>query len=339
MDALGVPRGDGERAVLPAQQVGVEGAEQARGDRVGRRLALGEVDEVVVAIGQLGGDRLQPGPRVAQREAAPRGEVGGRGRAVAGQVAAGELGQRGVALGALELGRRRGAEPVAREREGVGAVLAQRTEDGHPAQRGEHEQVRRGLALGADALGGDALGQLRTGQRARVGQRALDDLHRPLGVVGRDALLREPPATRGRAGGRGEPQQPRIVLAADEVQRAAPQPGDDDGALVGERRVDIGRRDRWGTGAQRQARRTQVLGLHREQPPDDVRDAGRPRAVQQLRRGAGATQDGAGHAWARPRTSASSCAGRISGVTRRRGMAYGSPTRVACPSWVVVAPM
>ena len=99
------------------------------------------------------------------------------------------------------------------------------------------------------------------------------------------------------------------------------------------------RRDRRSAGAQGQARRAQVLGLHREQPPDDARDAGRARAVQQLRRGAGATHGVPRHAWSRLRTSASSCAGLISGVTRTRGMAYGSPARVAWPSWVVVAPM
>ena len=61
-------------------------------------------------------------------------------------------------------------------------------------------------------------------------------------------------------------------------------------------------RHRGGAGAQGQARRAQVLGLHRQQPPDDLRHAGRARAVQELRRRAGATQRGRcgpAHAWAR----------------------------------------
>ena len=43
-------------------------------------------------------------------------------------------------------------------------------------------------------------------------------------------------------------------------------------------------------GAQRQARRAQVLGLHGQQPADDLGDARRARAVQQLRRRPGATE-------------------------------------------------
>ena len=81
---------------------------------------------------------------------------------------------------------------------------------------------------------------------------------------------------------------------------------------------------RGGAGAQRQPRRAQVLGLHRQQPRDDVRDAGRARAVQELRRRAGATQRGRRGrlTGARGRARvATSCRGVISGVTRTRGSA------------------
>ena len=108
------------------------------------------------------------------------------------------------------------------------------------------------------------------------------------------------------------------------AERAAPEPRDDDRALVAERRVGVGRRDRRGAGAQGQARRAQVLGLHRQQPAHDVRDAGRARAVHELRRCAGATQRvrwRRPHRWASPRTVATSCSGVISGVTRTRGSA------------------
>jgi hypothetical protein len=209
---------------------------------------------------------------------------------VSGEVAARQLGQGGLALGPFERRIRDDAQPVAREREGVGAILAHRAEDGDPAQPREPQQVRRRLALGADPPRRQALGQLGARERALLGQRALDDLHGALGLPRRDALLPEPPATGGEARGRREPEQPRVVVAADEVQRAASEPGDDHRALLGERCVDVGGGEPGRAGAQGQARRAQVLGLHGQESRHDLGDACRPRAVQQLRGRPGAAE-------------------------------------------------
>ena len=81
--------------------------------RLGGR-ALGEVDEAVLALDQLGGDRAEAGAGVAQRQARPAGEVAVVGRAVADEVAAGQLGERRVAVDRLLR-----AEPVADEDVGV----------------------------------------------------------------------------------------------------------------------------------------------------------------------------------------------------------------------------
>ena len=99
-------------------------------------------------------------------------------------------------------------------------------------------------------------------------------------------------------------------------------------------------RDRRGAGAQGQARRAQVLGLHREQPPDDARDAGRARAVQRLRRRAGATHGAAavtrGARLAHERQ-------QLRGTHLRRDTHARQGVRVpgarGLAGWVVVAPM
>jgi hypothetical protein len=111
VDAVRVLGVDRERAVLPAEQVGVERAEEPRRQARGRRRAGGEVDELA-RRGELDRDRREPGAGVAQAEPGPRCEVGRTRRAMAAQVAAGELGQRRVAI-RRAAGR---AEPVVRER-------------------------------------------------------------------------------------------------------------------------------------------------------------------------------------------------------------------------------
>ena len=273
----------------------------------------GAVGAARVARGAVRGDRLQRGARVAQREAAPGGEVGGRRGSVAGEVAARELGQRGIAI-ELPVG---GAAPSQSRVSAKAWLPSSRSgpSTAMPAQGGEHQQVHDRLALGADAVGGDPLGELGARERPVFGERALDDLHRALGVVGRHALLPQAPAVRRQARGRGERQQPPIVVAPDEVQRAAHQPRDHHGALVGERGIDVAGGEAGRARAQGQARGAQVLGLHRQQVADDVRDACRARAVQQLGRRPGATLR------RHPCASATTSAGVICGVTLRRGRA------------------
>ena len=144
--------------------------------------------------------------------------------------------------------------------------------------------MRRRLALGPGAARGDPLGQLSARQRTLVGQSGFDDGDGALGGVGRHALLAQPARVAGHARRGRQGEQPRIVLGRHEVQRAATEPAHGQRALVGEGGVDVGGAQSLGAGAQGQARRTQVLGLHREQPSDDgigLRSAG---AVQELRR-------------------------------------------------------
>jgi hypothetical protein len=139
---------------------------------------------------------------------------------VAGEVATGQLCQGAVAIHGP--GR---AQPVVDERI---AVLAadHRSADGDATEAGADEQVHQCLSGGGHARGGDALTELRAGEWALVGQRALDRVHAALGGLRRDALLGQTPSVRGEQRWCGQRLQPRVVLAADEMQRAAAEPGD-----------------------------------------------------------------------------------------------------------------
>lgn len=75
----------------PAEQERIEGAKQARWGHRRRRRALHQLDQAVLAFDQLRGDRLQPCPGVAQRQAGPAGEVAVVGGCVPGQIAASQL--------------------------------------------------------------------------------------------------------------------------------------------------------------------------------------------------------------------------------------------------------
>ena len=141
-----------------------------------------------------------------------------------GQVAARELGERTLAV---DRPRQWCAEPVAREDE---ALLAR--EDGDAAQRGEHEQMRRGLALRADAAGGDPLGEGGTRERPLVGQRALDHGHGAVRVIGCDAFLPQPTPARSEPRRRGQGQQPRVVLRGHEV--LGPALSGNDSVVIGQ---------------------------------------------------------------------------------------------------------
>ena len=127
--------------------------------------------------------------------------------------------------------------------------------------------------------------------------RAHDD-QRP-GRVGIAAELREPAPGGRRALGRRQRVQPRIVLACDEVQRAAQQPAGDERAVRRERCIDLRGVFRRAAGAQGQPRRAQVLRLDREQVPDRASGIRRRRA-----RAAAAplSAGGAAGAVARPRS-------------------------------------
>src|SRR5580704_19426564 len=77
--------------------------------------------------------------------------------------------------------------------------------------------------------------------------------------------------------------QPPIVLAADQVQRAAVQPGDDQ-RLVLQRAVYVSGSEPHGPRPHREPGPARVLRLDREQPLGDRGRAGGRLARQQLRR-------------------------------------------------------
>ena len=134
----------------------------------------------------------QPGAGVAQRQARPGGEVAVARGGVGGQVPACKLDQGAVAVDGWRRVGEHEATPSIHHRDA--------------AQGGQHEQVRGGLGLGADARGGDALGQLGARERSFARERVAHDGHRAVGVVGRHALLAQAAATGREAGGRGEGQ-------------------------------------------------------------------------------------------------------------------------------------
>ena len=125
------------------------------------------------------------------------------------------------------------------------------------------------LALRSHAGGGDPLAQLRTGERAVIGEGSLDDLDSLLHGTRRQALLGQPRRAGGEPTGRGEGEQPVIVLAANEVKGAAVQPADDERPLIAESAIEIRHREAGAPGADRQAHAAGVLALHGEQAIHD----------------------------------------------------------------------
>ena len=79
--------------------------------------------------------------------------------------------------------------------------------------------------------------------------------------------------------------EPRVVLAADHVERPPQEPADDQRPLLGQLTVDGGRGQPGGAGANGQARRAELLSLDGEQSPDDLGRGARPAGVEQLCRG------------------------------------------------------
>ena len=120
-------------------------------------------------------------------------------------------------------------------------------------------------------------------ERPLLGQRALDDRPPRSARGGDDALLRQPPRVAGEQRRRRQRVQPRVVLAAHEVQRPAVEPRDDERAVLGQRAVDVGGRQPGGPRADRQPRAARVLRLHGEQPLGDGDRSRRGRPGEQLR--------------------------------------------------------
>jgi len=152
-----------------------------------------------------------------------------------------------------------------------------------PAHRGEKEQVDQRLALGAHAGGVEPLAQLLPRQRPLLGERPPDRLQGTLGFRLAHTLLAQSAFAGGEQRRRGQPLQQRIVLAADQVQRAAVEPADDQLPL-GQRPLDVGRAQPLGPRPHREAEAARVLALNGKQTPGDGRRIGEWRAAEALRR-------------------------------------------------------
>ena len=77
--------------------------------------------------------------------------------------------------------------------------------------------------------------------------------------------------------------KPEVVLAADEMERAAVEPGDDQRAIVTEGTVDVGCVQPPRARPHSQAKTTLILSLHRQQPFRDGVRVTRRRTREQLR--------------------------------------------------------
>ena len=139
------------------------------------------------------------------------------------------------------------------------------------------------LAGGRHSCHHEALPKLRTGERPFRGERPLDHVHAAVSKRRRDSLLGQTTRVSGEERRCRQGVQPRVVLAADEVQRAAVEPRDQERALVGESAVDVGGGESGRPGANREARSPRVLPLHREQPLGHRHGIARRRPREELR--------------------------------------------------------
>ncbi len=200
---------------------------------------------------------------------------------MAGQVPAGQLRERAVAIAIGEVGRRT-AQPVAHEGEGVpcrpNGSLHHQT-----AQDGREEQVPHRLAFGPDPDSGHPRRQLAAGHRAVIGQRPRYQGHSPLRILRGDALLTQAtPVPRHLRRGR-KPQQPRVVVAAHEMERPSVEPGHHERPVCRQRPIDGAGRQPFDSGSKGQPSPHGILCLHGEQVADCRLGAARNRVLEQLR--------------------------------------------------------
>ena len=206
--------------------------------------------------------------RVAHRQARPGREVLGPGRRVGAGVAAGELGQRGVAV-RERAGR---AEPVVRERVGRLASRASAASITWPSAAALITRWIGRLRIVGRArwpAARDVLGDLVAGARA-VRDRGADGRGR---IRRADAHLLAAPAPAREPDRPEQRHQPARVLGRDEVQRPAHAPDPGDGALL---EAGRGRPPTAVAPAQPRAhaegRRGRVLGLQSADQPHDLVD-------------------------------------------------------------------
>ncbi len=126
------------------------------------------------------------------------------------------------------------------------------------------------------------MAELAAAERTVLGERPRDQPHGPVTSGRADAELREPPGARGKARRGRQRVQPGVVLAGDQVQRAAVQPRDHERAIDGQRTIDVGRAEPAGPGANGEPEAPRVLSLYRQQRAGGLERTGGPRGGEQL---------------------------------------------------------
>src|SRR5581483_6583317 len=119
-------------------------------------------------------------------------------------------------------------------------------------------------------------------RRRTIGESPLEKRERAPQLRRRDALLAETRVARPTQRRRDERAQPRVVLAADEVKRAAVQRRHEN-RPIGKRRLDVTRVQTASARADRKPETARILRLHREQPLDNRNSVIRGLARKQLR--------------------------------------------------------
>ncbi len=129
------------------------------------------------------------------------------------------------------------------------------------AQGGLQQHVHQALANGGHAGGRQPIGDLGPGQRSVRGEGTGDDGNAPISRLRRYPLLSQASGVGRRERRDSEGLQPGVVLAADQVQGAAVDPGDHQGPVFGQRPVHIGGRYARRAGADRQPETAGILTL------------------------------------------------------------------------------
>ncbi len=152
----------------------------------------------------------------------------------------------------------------------------QRAAHGDAMQAREHEQVDERLPLRRHSDSLHPVAELVARQRALGGQRAFDCGNAALRRARRHAELCQSAGVASEQGRRRQRMQPPVVLPANQVQRAAVEPADDDRTLVGQLAVEVGGREPARACANGEPGAPEILGLHGQEAladPDDVAGA------------------------------------------------------------------
>ena len=220
------------------------------GNAAARRAGAASSTSPSPTLAQPAAERPQPGPRVAQRQPGPAGQVVGGRRSVPGQVAAGQLGEAvsRVAGGAA------GPRPAASR--GPARYACSRPAIGPRMIRPSIEARTSRCTSACPAVGTPARSS--RSRRAVRPSGPSSATARSISATPRAAVSGSTPSCASRRRHRGAQRrgrqqlEQRVVLAADQVQGPAVQPGDEQRAALGQLAVDVGGGHAGGPGPDRQ---------------------------------------------------------------------------------------